>query len=79
MAKLLDYKNPLTATNGNLLSVEDWKGAIFYVMFIGAAFTFGSKLMAKIDDMVIPGDVTPKQMRAQTTVTATDKDAVKVY
>lgn len=57
-AKLANFKNPLTSTGGNLFSVSDWLGGIFWVVWVGIIFSVGAKLLSKADT-VIPGDVTP--------------------
>lgn len=77
--KLSEFKNPLTTTKGNIFSIEDWAGGILWVIFAGAIFTAGSKIMAKVDDAIIPGNVTPNQYRNSTVTATPSKEEVKIY
>ena len=61
-AKLANFKNPLTSAGGNLFSLGDWLGGIFWVVWVGIIFSLGAKLLSKADN-VIPGDVTPAAYR----------------
>lgn len=58
MAKITDFKNPITNPKGNILDVTDWIGAIWWVVFFGTTFAIGAKVV-NILDQKIPGDQTP--------------------
>lgn len=77
--KLSEFKNPLVASKGNIFSIEDWAGGILWVIFAGAVFTAGSKIMSKVDDAIIPGNVTPNAYRNAQVMPAAKTDTVKVY
>lgn len=58
MAKLTDFKNPLTNKEGNILNYSDWLGGILWVVMFGMIVSIGAKLTAKLDK-VLPGETTP--------------------
>lgn len=58
MAKLNEFKNPLTADKVNVLSPADWLASIGYVAFFGVCLAVGAKLLTKADN-VIPGKIAP--------------------
>jgi hypothetical protein len=66
-AKLANFKNPLTSAGGNLFSISDWLGGIFWVVWVGIIFSVGAKLLSKADT-VIPGDVTPSAYKNMSTI-----------
>jgi len=74
-AKLANFKNPITAQGGNLLSASDWLGGIFWVVWVGIIFSVGAKLLSKAD-AVIPGDVTPNQYKTMNTAPITSSGPV---
>lgn len=74
-AKLANFKNPLTSSGGNLFSIGDWLGGIFWVVWVGIIFSLGAKLLSKADS-VIPGEVTPSAYRSINTVPASNNGPV---
>lgn len=58
MAKLAQFKNPLTSSSGSVLDVSQWLGGILWVIMFGMIVAVGSKLLNVIDSKV-PGNQTP--------------------
>lgn len=58
MAKLSQYKNPLTNKEGSIFSISDWVGGIMWVVMFGIMFAVGAAIVGKIDK-VLPGNQTP--------------------
>ena len=58
MAKLSQYKNPLTNKEGSIFSISDWVGGIMWVVMFGIMFAAGAAIVGKIDK-VLPGNQTP--------------------
>ena len=58
MAKLTDFKNPLTSTTGSVFSLSNWTGGILWVVMVGMILAVGVTLVQKID-AVLPGNTTP--------------------
>ena len=58
MAKLTEYKNPLTNKEGSIFSVSDWIGGIMWVVMFGIMFAIGANIVGKIDK-ILPGNQTP--------------------
>lgn len=75
MAKLNEFKNPLTADKVNILSPADWVTSIGYVAFFGAVFAIGAKLLVKADSL-LPGDATPNGYAKAVEKTATNNVVV---
>lgn len=76
MAKLNEFKNPLTAEKVNVLSPADWLTSIGYVAFFGAVIAVGAKLLVKADE-IIPGKVSPNGYAKAVEVTT--PNTVTVY
>ena len=58
MAKITDFKNPITTEKGNVLDVSDWLGAIWWVVFFGTSFAVGAKVVNMLDAK-LPGNTSP--------------------
>lgn len=58
MAKLTEYKNPLTNKEGSIFSISDWIGGIMWVVMFGIMFAVGANIVGKIDK-ILPGNQTP--------------------
>jgi len=58
MAKLTEFKNPLTAREGSIFDLTNWIGGILWVAMTGVILALGVKALGKIDNYV-PGNQTP--------------------
>lgn len=58
MAKLSEFKNPLTATTGSVFSLSTWTGGILWVVMVGMVLAIGVSIVQKLDK-VLPGNTTP--------------------
>ena len=64
-AKITSFKNPLTASSGNMLDWSTWLGGILWVIMLGVVMSVGVKAYSAIDKRV-PGDNTPNLRMYQT-------------
>lgn len=58
MAKLTDFKNPLSTNSGSIFDLANWLGGILWVVMVGMIIAIGVKALDKIDKFV-PGNQTP--------------------
>lgn len=58
MAKLTQFKNPLTKDSGSVFDYTNWIGGILWVVMVGMIISLGAKVLNKVDN-VIPGNQTP--------------------
>lgn len=58
MAKLTDFKNPLTAKEGSIFSLSTWTGGILWVVMVGMILAIGVTLTNKLD-AILPGNQSP--------------------
>ncbi len=56
--KLTDFKNPLTASSGNVLDFSMWLGGVLWVVMVGMILALGVKALNKVDS-IVPGNNTP--------------------
>jgi len=58
MAKLTQFKNPLTNSSGSVTDYSQWIGGVLWVVMVGLIISLGAQVLAKVDK-VIPGNQTP--------------------
>ena len=56
--KITEFKNPLTASSGNVLDLGVWLGGVLWVMMVGMIVALGVKALNKVD-AIVPGNNTP--------------------
>ena len=58
MAKLTQFKNPLTNNSGSVTDYTQWIGGILWVVMVGLIISLGAQVLTKVDK-VLPGNQTP--------------------
>lgn len=58
MAKLTQFKNPLTNNSGSVTDYTQWIGGVLWVVMVGLIISIGAKALGKVDAF-IPGNQTP--------------------